>query len=61
MVGRGLGPETGRLTGSRDLSLVPPRHIRGWCNRQHGWFWASLSGFESCAPSMNIKENHPVG
>ena len=25
--------------------------LRGWCNRQHNWFWSSHWGFESSPPS----------
>ncbi len=26
--------------------------FRGWCNRQHNWFWSSYWGFESSPPNQ---------
>jgi hypothetical protein len=34
--------------------------LRGWCNRQHNWFWSSHWGFESSPPSSELQEHGPV-
>jgi hypothetical protein len=34
--------------------------LRGWCNRQHYWFWSSHWGFESSPPSFSECPNAQV-
>ena len=40
--------------------LISSEPDRGWCNRQHNWFWSSYSGFESSPPSSRRSNQKPA-
>ncbi len=45
------GPHRGSARVTRRLSGRTT--FRGWCNRQHNWFWSSYWGFESSPPNQD--------